>query len=150
MAILDEAARKIIENHSLGFVASVNGDGTPNLSPKGMMLAIDDGHIVFGEVRSPGTVANVADRPTVEINFVDVLARKAVRVRGQAEIIERQTQAFLVLRPYFDRWGALADRIRRFVRVRIETAKVITSPAYDIGATEEELRSQWKAYYRDR
>ena len=149
MAILDEAARKIIENHSLGFVASVNGDGTPNLSPKGMMLAIDDGHIVFGEVRSPGTVANIADRPTVEINFVDVLARKAVRVRGQAEIIEKETQAFLVLRPYFDRWGALADRIRRFVRVRIETAKVITSPAYDIGATEEELRSRWKAYYRD-
>jgi pyridoxine/pyridoxamine 5'-phosphate oxidase len=150
MAILDEAARKIIENHSLGFVASVNGDGTPNLSPKGMMLAIDDGHIVFGEVRSPGTVANVAARSTVEINFVDVLARKAVRIRGQAEIIEKETQVFLVLRPYFDRWGALADRIRRFVRVRIETAKVITSPAYDIGATEEELRSQWKAYYRDR
>jgi predicted pyridoxine 5'-phosphate oxidase superfamily flavin-nucleotide-binding protein len=149
MAILDEAARKIIENHSLGFVASVNGDGTPNLSPKGMMLAIDDGHIVFGEVRSPGTVANIADRPTVEINFVDVLARKAVRVRGQAEIIEKETPAFLALRPHFDRWGALADRVRRFVRVRIETAKVITSPAYNIGATEEELRSRWKAYYRD-
>jgi predicted pyridoxine 5'-phosphate oxidase superfamily flavin-nucleotide-binding protein len=149
MAILDEAARKIIENHSLGFVASVNGDGTPNLSPKGMMLAIDDGHIVFGEVRSPGTVANIADRPTVEINFVDVLARKAVRIRGQAEIIEKETQAFLVLRPHFDRWGALAGRIRRFVRMRIETAKGITSPAYDIGATQEELRSRWKAYYRN-
>ena len=113
------------------------------------MLAIDDGHIVFGEVRSPGTVANIADRPAVEINFVDVLARKAVRVRGQAEIIEKQTPPFLALRPHFDRWGALADRIRRFVRVRIETAKVITSPAHDIGATEEGLRSRWKAYYQD-
>ncbi|WP_454812849.1 pyridoxamine 5'-phosphate oxidase family protein [Labrys neptuniae] len=146
--MLDAAARAVIERHSLGYVASVNPDGTPNLSPKGMMLALDDHHIVFGEARSPGTLRNIRERPVVEINFVDVLARKGVRIRGRCEVIAKESEAFAVLRPHFDRWGALADRIRHFVRVRVETVKPISSPAYDIGAEEEALRSHWKAYYQ--
>ncbi len=148
MAALDAAARAVIERHSLGYVASVNADGTPNLSPKGMMLALDDDHIVFGEARSPGTLRNIRERPVVEINFIDVLARRGVRVRGTCEIIEPGSEAFAALRPHFERWGALADRIRHFVRVTIETAKPISSPAYDIGAEEAALRSHWKAYYQ--
>ncbi|MDT3379913.1 pyridoxamine 5'-phosphate oxidase family protein [Labrys neptuniae] len=38
--MLDAAARAVIERHSLGYVASVNPDGTPNLSPKGMMPSV--------------------------------------------------------------------------------------------------------------
>ncbi|WP_448951150.1 pyridoxamine 5'-phosphate oxidase family protein [Labrys neptuniae] len=148
MAVLDAAARAVIERHSLGYVASVNADGTPNLSPKGMMLALDDHHIVFGEVRSPGTLRNIRERPVVEINFVDVLARKGVRIRGRCEIIPAGSDTFAELRPHFERWGALAERIRHFVRVSIEAVKPISSPAYDIGAEEEALRSHWKAHYQ--
>lgn len=148
MARLSAAARKIIEAHTLGFVATINADGTPNLSPKGMMIVLDDEHLAFGEVRSPGTVRNIRERPLLEINFVDVLARKGVRIRGRAEIVEKEAEDFEVLRPRFDRWRDLANQIRRFVRVEIEDAKVITSPAYDTGASEDDLRSHWKAYYQ--
>lgn len=109
---------------------------------------LDDHHVVFGEARSPGTLRNIRERPVVEINFVDVLARKGVRIRGRCEIISREDVAFAALRPAFARWGALADRIRHFVRVTIETAKPISSPAYDIGTEEEALRSHWKAHYQ--
>jgi hypothetical protein len=114
------------------------------------MIAFDDAHIVFGEIRSPGTLRNLRARPTVEINFLDILARKGVRIRGQAEVVEKGTSQFDMLRPHFDRWGNLAERIGRFVRIKIEAAKLMTSPAYDIGATEEGLRSHWQAYYQSR
>ena len=63
-------------------MASVNDDGTPNLSPKGTFVILDDAHLGFGHIRSPRTMANIAKRPQVEINFLDVLARKAARVAG--------------------------------------------------------------------
>ena len=76
MAKLTPAMRTVIETHSLGYVASVDPDGTPNLSPKATMLALDDEHIAFGDLRSPNTVRNLSTQPVVEINFVDVFARK--------------------------------------------------------------------------
>lgn len=147
MAVLTPSMISIIANHAIGFVATVNDDGTPNLSPKGTMVTLDEAHIVFGEIRSPGTLHNLRMRPTVEINFLDILARKGVRVRGQAGIVENGTSDFNTLRPLFDKWGNLANSIRCFVRINVETAQMITSPAYDIGATEEGLRAHWKEYY---
>ena len=35
MPILTAAMKALVRDHTLDFVASVNADGTPNLSPKG-------------------------------------------------------------------------------------------------------------------
>ena len=35
------------------------------------------------------------------------------------------------------------DRIRGIVIVTVERAQVVTSPAYDVGATEDELRDRY-------
>ena len=47
--MLTEQMKAIIANNRLGFVATVDADGTPNLSPKGTCVVLDDEHIVFGE-----------------------------------------------------------------------------------------------------
>ncbi len=84
MAVLSEAMKRVVSEQKLGYVASVCADGTPNLSPKGTFLVLDDGHIMFGEIRSPGTVKNLATTPVVEVNFVDAFARKGFRAKGPA------------------------------------------------------------------
>ena len=76
MGTLTAEMKKIIDEQKLGFVATVCDDGTPNLSPKGTMLVLDDDHIIFGEIRSPNTVHNLERSPQMEINFVDPFARK--------------------------------------------------------------------------
>lgn len=58
-------------------------------------------------------------------------------------MIARGDPQFEALFPEFSRWGALSERIRAIVRVRIERALPLTSPAYDIGATEQALRESW-------
>jgi len=73
-------------------VATTNEDGTPAVSPKVTFVIVDDGCIAFGNIRSPGTVANIRTRPDVEVNFIDVLTRRAVRVKGRAEIVERESE----------------------------------------------------------
>ena len=146
MPITDEM-RAIAENHTLGIVGTVNSDGTPNVSPKGTTVVVDDDTIIFGEIASPGTLANVRERPAMEINFVDVLARRCFRAKGAAEVLSPGSAEFDNLRPYFDGWGDLANRIRHIIRLKVAKAAIVVTPAYAVGQTESDLKSHWKAHY---
>lgn len=147
MGKLTEYMKQVVEEQKLGFVATVCEDGTPNLSPKGTCLVLDDDHIIFGEIRSPNTLENLNARPWMEINFIDQFARKGFRAKGIAIFIERSTAEFEELFPRFTQWGELSNKINGIVKLKIEQALPLSSPAYDIGATEEELRSHWKEYF---
>jgi predicted pyridoxine 5'-phosphate oxidase superfamily flavin-nucleotide-binding protein len=145
--MLTEDMRSIIATYPLGFVASVNKDGTPNLSPKGTFVVLNDRQLVFGHIRSPGTVGNIAERPMIEINFLDVLARKAVRVRGHARMFSRSAPEFTPLFAALSGWKGYTDIMKGVVRVDIEKAALILSPAYDLGNTEAQLREQYRAKF---
>lgn len=149
MGILTEDMQRVITQQRLGFVATVDADGTPNLSPKGTMVILDDDHIAFGEIRSPNTIRNLRDRSAVEVNFVDPTARKGYRFKGTAEIVARDEPGFDALLRAFERWGDLSEHIRAVVRIRVERARPLTSPAYDHGATETELRRSWLAHLQE-
>jgi predicted pyridoxine 5'-phosphate oxidase superfamily flavin-nucleotide-binding protein len=145
--MLSEEMKSIIATYPLGFVASVNKDGTPNLSPKGTFVAMNDRQLVFGHIRSPGTIGNIAERPTIEINFLDVLSRKAVRVRGRAQMFVKSAPEFAALFAALAGWKGYTEIMKAVVRVDIEKASLILSPAYDIGHTEAQLREQYRAKF---
>ena len=142
---LTARAQEIITNFPLGFVATVDAEGRPCVSPKGTFLILGDETLAFGEIRSPQTLANLRDNPEMEVNFVDVFLRKGVRVRGRAEIIAQGTPDFDALLPRWrEAFGALADRIAHIIRLPVEEAKPLTTPPYDAGATEEEMIALYK------
>lgn len=143
MGILTDDMKRLVDEQKLGFVATVGADGTPNLSPKGTMVVLDDDHIAFGEIRSPNTVENLRHNPVLEINFVDPFARKGYRFKGRADFLERGSDAFDASFAPFAQWGDLANTINGIVRLKVERALPITSPAYDMGASEADLRAQW-------
>ena len=138
--------KRIIEEQRLGFVATAAADGTPNVSPKGTFVVLDDETIGFGEIRSPGTVRNLRANPRVEVNFVDPFVRKGYRFAGTAIVVERGDGAFDALLGHFR--GALAPRIRAIVTITVTKALPLTSPVYDDGKTEPELRRAWTARFR--
>src|SRR5579875_2487826 len=87
MGILTEDMQRVVREQRLGFVASVCPDSTPNLSPKGTVAVWDDEHLVFADIASPGTIANIQHNPVVEVNVVDALVRKGYRFNGRATIL---------------------------------------------------------------
>lgn len=87
--MLTSDMKRIIEQQRLGFVATTAPDGTPNVSPKGTFVVVDEATIAFGEVRSPGTIRNLRADPRIEVNFVDLFVRKGYRFAGTANIVER-------------------------------------------------------------
>ena len=145
--MITDKMKRIVMGHPLGVVGTVNRDGTPNVSPKGTMLVIDDRTIIFGEIRSPRTLVNVRERPAMEINFVDVLARLCFRAKGKARIIPRSSDEFSTLLPNFDRWEELVEKINNIICLEVIESSIVSSPSYDIGRTEEELVADMKEYY---
>jgi predicted pyridoxine 5'-phosphate oxidase superfamily flavin-nucleotide-binding protein len=140
MEILTDDMKRVVDAE-LGFIATVCPDGTPNLSPKGTTAVWDDTHLVFADIHSPGTVANLGKNPNIEVNVVDQLVRKGYRFKGTAavhrdgELFERGVQ-------FYESRGTVRarERIRSIVIVAVERVLPVISPAYDLGMTEDELR----------
>ncbi len=145
MAALTEAMKRVVREQRLGFVATVCPDGTPNLSPKGCTFIWDDDHLLIADIRSPGTVENLRQRPVAEVNVVDPLARRGFRFKGTCTVHtegELYDQIVTFLRDH-----GVRSPIRSGVLLRVERALPLTSPAYDRGATEQELRKRWKMHF---
>jgi hypothetical protein len=77
----------------------------------------------------------------IEINVVDQLVRKGYRFKGSGtvhtggDVFERGVR-------FYEARGTVRarERIQGIVIVAVERALPVTSPAYDLGATEHELR----------
>ena len=147
MGVISAEARRVVEQQRLCFVATVNADGTPNLSPKGTIGVLDDDRVLFGDIRSPRTVENLRQRPAVEVNIVDPISRKGYRFRGTATIVDPGPR-FDELEATFRARG-LEHPFHCIVVVDVERAEPVISPAYDDGLTEPEVRERWRGHYAD-
>jgi uncharacterized protein len=145
--------KRVVGEQRLAYVTTVCPDGTPNLSPKGTIAVWDDDHLVFADIRSPRTVANLRKNPSIEINIVDPFGRKGYRFKGVGEVIVNGDRFEEIMRFYRKRWvdtaKAKADlSIRGFVLVKVERVLPLVSPAYDDGLSDEHsIRKQWMEHF---
>jgi uncharacterized protein len=141
--VLDEDMKRVVQEQRLGYVASVCPDGTPNLSPKGTTAVWDDDHLVFLDIFSPGTVANIeAGRPVVEVNVVDPIRRKGYRFKGPAEVLRDGTRFEDVMRWYERERGSDVNRVNSVVLIRVDDAAALVSPAYADGSSEDTIEQR--------
>ena len=146
MGLLTPDMKRVVGKQRLGFVATVCPDGTPNLSPKGTTGVWDDDHLVFANIRSPGTLANIRQNANVEVNVVDPFVRKGYRFKGLAAVLESGPVYDKVIAFYKER--GVASVIREVVLIRVLRAQPIDSPAYDLGLTEDEVRARWECHWQ--
>ncbi|WP_029065805.1 pyridoxamine 5'-phosphate oxidase family protein [Labrenzia sp. DG1229] len=139
--MLTDEMQALVQNFSAAAVATVNEDGTPSVSPKATFVILDRQTLVFGNIRSPGTIRNLAHNPAIELCFTDILARRAVRIKGTATVMPRGEADPDIANAFEEYWAPYLENVRSFVKVSVSAAEMIVSPAYDIGLTEAELRA---------
>jgi len=138
MGMISADMKRIVEEQRLGFVATVCPDGTPNLSPKGTTRVWDADHLVFANIRSPATLANLRQNANVEVNVVDPFVRKGYRFKGSAVIHAPGTDGFVEGLGRLRQQGSkLVDRVKAIVVIEVQQAQPLVSPAYDDGSTSE-------------
>jgi len=129
----------------LGYVATVTSDGKPNISPKGTIIGWDSKTLAFADIRSPDTMKNLKDNPNVEINVIDPLLRKGYLFQGTSRIIEDETLYQEILNYY--RANGIKSPINSIVLVDVSNISDVTSPLYDMGISEEEIKSKWQKHF---
>ena len=145
MITISEEIKNFVNSQKLGYVATVSNDGTPNLSPKGTIVVMNESTLVFADIRSPQTIQNLQNNPSVEINVVDPFQRLGYRFKGECKIINEGPEFDKIL-DYYANVG-IKSKINSVVIVDVESMSELTSPTYDLGVTKDELVSKWKKYY---
>tara|TARA_B110000014_G_scaffold251238_1_gene228296 strand:- start:886 stop:1332 length:447 start_codon:yes stop_codon:yes gene_type:complete len=136
-----------LNSQKLGYVATVSSDGKPNISPKGTIIAWSDNLLAFANIRSPDTVMNLQNNPFVEINVIDPLSRKGYLFIGTAKIIKNTPLYVKILNHY--RTNGIKSPINSIVIVDVSSVSEVTSPLYDLGQTEEEIKLKWKLFFNN-
>ena len=145
MAVITEEIKNFVNFQKLGYVATVSIDNTPNLSPKGTIMVLDESHIAFANIQSPKTVKNLQYNSSIEINVVDPFSRRGYRFKGIAEVISSGDKFDKIILHY--KMSGVKSSIKSVILIKIEKLSEVFSPLYDLGHTEEELKTKWKKYY---
>ena len=109
----------------------------------------DDDHLIFADIRSPRTIANLKQNPSIEINVVDWFTRKGYRLKGVAIVLESGS-LFDEIVSFYNQQGLFdaPRRVQTIVMVTVERALPLISPAYDREVTEDQVRTHWEDYYQ--
>ena len=145
MITISEEIKNFVNSQKLGYVATVSNDGTPNLSPNGTIVVMNESTLAFADIRSPQTIQNLQDNPSVEINVVDPFQRLGYRFKGEGKIINEGLEFDKILDYYIN--AGIKSKFNSVVIVDVESMSEVTSPSYDLGVTKDELVSKWKKYY---
>ncbi len=143
--MLDRELMHRARSSVLCWLATVDDQGQPNVSPKEIWVVLDEQHLVIGYIASPHSVRNIAQCAKVCVSFVDVFVQKGFKVHGDARVIAKgQTE--------FSKWAAqlLPVAGERFplhavIVVRAIAVAPILAPSYWLYPQETSEASQVQA-----
>ncbi len=72
----------------LGWVSTASAAGVPNAVPKGSVRVLDDSHIMFADLFSLKTRANLKENPHVAVTVIDMETYTGYQLKGTAELVD--------------------------------------------------------------
>ncbi len=137
--------KNFLNLQKLGYVATVSSDGKPNISPKGTIIGWSLETLAFADIRSPDTMKNLIDNPNVEINVIDPLLRKGYLFQGTARLLQDGILYQEILNHY--RQNGIKSPINSIILVDVSCVSDVISPLYDLGISEDEIKSKWQKHF---
>ena len=121
MAKLSEEAKKAIAEFGAALVATASKDGKPNVSLKGSFRVLDDEHVIFADIASPRTMANLRENPQLSVMVFDPSTCKGCRVWGKTVEILDSGSLFDTISAEFTARGMKVNHI-----VKVAVDEVVT------------------------
>ena len=132
----------------LCWLATVDADGQPNVSPKEIFTVFDPDHLVIANIASPTSVRNVAINPRVCVSFVDVFVQKGFKVLGSARNVGRQDADFASWAAPLQAMAGPRFPVHSVIVVRATGFEPILAPSYRLYPGETTAPAQVEAAMR--
>lgn len=88
MGKLSDSVKETIAEIRPAIIATASKDGKPNVSAKGSFRVLDDDHVIFADISSPRTIANLKENPQVSILVVHPKSMRGCRIWGKGEVLD--------------------------------------------------------------
>ena len=92
--MLSDEVKTSIQESVLCWLATVDVQQIPNVSPKEVFTYQGDNTLLIAHIASPNSVHNITLNPNVCVSFIDIFKQKGFKVHGKAEIVDRQHAHF--------------------------------------------------------
>lgn len=130
---------RLMHSSVLCWLATVDGSGQPNVSPKEVFAAIGDRHLVLANIASPTSVRNVLAGSRACASFIDIFVQKGYKVTGPSRYIRRDSTEFA-------QWGdglvEIAEpkfSVHGLIVVEAECVESIVAPSYRLDPNLSEV-----------
>lgn len=91
--MLTKIIKKYIDESILCWLATVDKNDFPNVSPKEIFIHTDE-KIIIANIASPNTISNIVFNGNVCLSFVEIFKQKGFKIKGIAKIIEKDNALF--------------------------------------------------------
>jgi predicted pyridoxine 5'-phosphate oxidase superfamily flavin-nucleotide-binding protein len=88
MPLLTHHMKKVLKQQPVVFVATSDRLGQLNVSPRNALLIVGDDRIVFADLNSHQTLANLQANPSLVVAVVDPQTYEGYQFKGQAELVD--------------------------------------------------------------
>lgn len=147
--MINDAVREDIRNSVLCWLASVDEDGQPNVSPKEIFTDHGDDVILIADIASPMSVRNIERQPLVCVSFVDVFRQRGFKIAGRARLIPPEHPEFEVTGARLQNLAGADFKVRQAIHVTVTRISRIWAPSYALfpDRTVEEQQARGHATY---
>lgn len=147
--MLSNEVLSAIQKSVLCWLASVDAEGCPNVSPKEIFCVHGRDTLLIANIASSGSARNISSHAAVCVSFVDVFVQKGFKLKGQARMLADTDESFDSLaHPLLEMSGPRFPFNSIFV-INVTAVEPIVAPSYRFypGTLEsEQIESAMRTY----
>ncbi|WP_310634239.1 pyridoxamine 5'-phosphate oxidase family protein [Paraburkholderia sp.] len=147
--MLNDAVLSAMKRSVLCWLATVDSDGCPNVSPKEIFCAYDSSTLLIANIASPGSAGNIARNPAACVSFVDPFVQKGFKLKGKGRLVKKADKDFEPLAsPLAKLAGPRFPFVSLFV-IDIASVEPIVAPSYRMypdTSESQQIESAMKTY----
>ena len=128
--MMNDTVLHYIDQSVLCWLATVDDDGGPNVSPKEIFCARGRDELLIANIASPGSLRNIRQRPLVCASFVDVFVQKGFKLKGVAHAIVAGEPAFDAAAEPLARMAGASFPFASVFVVAVKSVEPIVAPRY--------------------
>lgn len=116
----------LVKKMRLGYLATLQGNGTPCLLHKGPLTVLDDHHLIFEGVASSHAVEILKTAPHVVVEVIDPFSHAGFRFKGSARC-----------------------EVNQFVLIRVESSEPTHLQSYSDYSMVNKSMKPWTSFFNN-